>query len=482
MSHLKSVLNVMVLSALVMGLTACDGDGAFKAADQSIANVTPDKEAMTEDQIKALYEVHQRQVQELKQEINLKNQALDQFESKLNTTVTELSALDQKLIELLASDNESGTKAEEMINLKNQIDALKAQIESDRTQYVEALNTVNANEVALIAELTKVRQEINKLKEKQGGITDEEILDIEKDLTEKIATLTSQLEEKRQILQTQILELEKASAELKNEVSNLEIAAQNAETEEEKAKIELQITEAKEKEVATQTALNNVAEEMKDTDANIVTLKCEKPEDCKNVDLNIDGIGNEINVEIASGVETETTQAEETKEVISPTETTEVAEAVETTEVIEEIQSEAQTPQVEDSAAQALADNRARLREDLKKVSEQYKVAEESRKLLLQEIEDLKTKRTELLKQSDEISNKIFDQAFLKESAANDAQRVEIDKNIRELNAEKTSVLDEVQNVNKLISEIQDGDLKQIEAHMKELKAQSIIIMSHRSL
>lgn len=477
MSHLKSVLNVMVLSALVMGLTACDGDGAFKAADQSIANVTPDKEAMTEDQIKALYEAHQRQVQELKQEINLKNQALDQFESKLNTTVTELSALDQKLIELLASDNESGTKAEEMVSLKDQIDVLKAQIESDRAQYVEALNTVNANEVALIAELTKVRQEINKLKEKQGGITDEEILDIEKDLTEKITTLTAQLEEKRQILQTQILELEKASAELKNEVSNLELAAQNAESEEEKAKIELQITEAKQKEAEAQIALNDVAEEIKDTDNNIVVLKCEKPEDCENVDINVEGIGNEINVEIAgeTPAETVTQQAEETTEVVSPTETTEVTESVQTTETV-------QADETTDPVATSLEDNRTRLREDLKKVRDEYKMAEESKTLLLQEVDDLKKKRTEILKESDEVSNKIFDQVFLKESASDSAQKTQIDNKIRELDTHRQALIDEVQNINKLITDIQDGELKQIEAHIKELKAQIIMIMSHRSL
>ncbi|MCO5114058.1 MAG: hypothetical protein M9899_07780 [Bdellovibrionaceae bacterium] len=484
MSQLKYMLNVLLLSAVVTGLAACDNDGAFKAADLSIKEVPQSKPVLTEEQIKALYELNQKQAQELKQEIALKNEALAQLESKLNSATSELNALSQKMVELLASDKDAGTKSEEMVNLKAQIDALQAQIESDRAQYVEALGKVNRNEETLIAELVKVRQEINKLKEKQGGITDEEILNIEKNLTEQIAGLTAQLEEKRKALETQITELEQKGETLKAEVARLEAAAAAAQTEEEKAKLEAELLAAKEKEVKTQTELNEAVEEYNGTNGNIVTLKCEKPEDCDNVDVTVDGVGNTINVEIAGDTPVETATPVETTDVAQPVETTETLEPVPTTEVAEEVKTtetivgtdvtESETPP---TANPVLSEIEARRAEKIAKKEAEIADADISKKVLLAEIQDLKNQLVALQKQNTDIDNAIFDGIFRKDSVSSDQERVQIEAEIKAKREEKKKVLDEIARVNATIANIQEGDLKQVEDHIKELKRQRIDLM-----
>lgn len=498
MSYLKLTLKTVLLGLVLTSLAACDNDGAFKAADMSIKEVGNNKPVLTEEQIKQLYADNQRMVKELREETDLKLQAISELAARDTQAQEQIEALSQRLAELIASENSSEEKTQEMLKVKAEMDTLRAQMESDRTQYIEAFQKVSKNEEVLIAQLVTIREELNRLKEKQGAITDEEILKMDSEITERIDALIQEQEDKRAFLDKMIASLEQQNEVLKNKITDLEAKAATAATPEEKEALESEILKAKEEEVKTQTVLNESIEDLNNTNNNIVVLKCEDPADCENVDVNVEGVGNSISVTIADELETKDSaeevkttdeaQAVVTTEVVKPVETTEVLEPVEGSEAdaSNAVAQGTETPKTStrsltlpanEVSTTALTEVEARRAERLEANAKDIAFAEEGKKALLAEIEELKAEAADLRKQHDEIDNKIFDEALRKEAAANDVQRVEIENNIKALNEQRRQVLNLISSANTAIQNIQQGDLVQMENHLKELRRKRTDIM-----
>lgn len=483
MSYLKQTLNLVVMGLIVTSLTAC-GDGAFKAEEFSIKDTNPHpfadnaRPALSEEQIKALYAENERRSSELSEEIALKNEVVSNLQISLADSQAQLEALNEKVLEVIAADISSSDKVEELNALRSEIAALKEQMSSDREQYTEALGSVNSNDVALRDYLVEVREEINRLKEKQGQITDQEILDIEKRLSDRIEQVIVKNEGDRSGLISEIEVLRAEITKLEKDIQIIESVP--AADLPDRQNILNELTKLKEQLVIAQSEMTAKSEELNAIDNTIVELLCvDQQQSCEYVQTdskpNLTAQENPA-TPVQTSEESDARQ-ENDQETAQIADTSEPAanEENEIKVVINGVEVDVE------AASPVVSQEDAALNEKLRKNEADLLNAEENRRILRSEVDDIKALADTLKLEVEAVENQQFDEISLREAATTDAERIASEERSRALLEQKNQILNSIRQANVRIANIQNGDIAQIDARIVEIKKEKAELLSGRT-
>lgn len=437
---------------LTISLSACGGEGAFKAADLSVKDNTdlgPQQSGtpapvLTPEQIKELANYNERRIQELEEEIALKNEAFSNIQVRQAQTEEEQASLNQKILEVLASNKDSADKVEELTSLKQQVEALNAQILSDREQYEEVLTSVNENDQALTDSLTEVINEINRLKREQGGLADEELIALEERLTAKINEKISEEEGSRSTLAQEIRSLEQEIQEITEDIGVIEGVMENPQGVPNQQEILKSLNELKERLIALEQKRDAKKLEQRNIEEIIAELSCAVQEETCAV------LKESVGAPAAVVTENEN---ENTPDVENSEEQSADAGLVS-----------------EEGQQEALPE--ATLEEKIEVLESQILSAQESISALEEEVAFHKEQRKVLQDAISDIDNKMFDQQIAKESASDDAQVVAAETALSELSLEKNQKLTELRTINKNIETIEENELKMLREFLQTKEAE----------